>query len=67
MLTVHVQYFNLNKTMNKDEKQLFLYTIYWSQDYPELRKLIDDTIEDVLEATQYPEAKQVIRMIKEKL
>ena len=53
--------------MNKDEKQQFLYTIYWSQDYPELRQLIDDTIEDVLEASQYLEAKQVIRMIKEKL
>lgn len=53
--------------MNKDDKQQLLYTIYWSQDYPELRQVIDDVIEDVLEATQYLEAKQVIRMIKEKL
>ena len=53
--------------MNKDEKQLLLYTIYWTQDYPELRQAIDDAIEDVIEATQYLEAKQVIRNIKEKL
>ena len=53
--------------MNSDEKRYLLYTVYWTQDYPELRQAIDDAIEELVDVTGYQEAKDVIAKIKSTL
>jgi hypothetical protein len=41
-----------------------LYTIRWTQVYPDLQEKIDELMNDMLESSEYKEAKQVIAKIK---
>ena len=41
-----------------------LYTIRWTQVYPDLQEKIDELMNDMLELSEYKEAKQVIAKIK---
>ena len=45
----------------------FIYIVSWSQEYPELQELIDREMNNMLECSNYKEAKEVINMIKAKL
>lgn len=47
---------------NKD-----LYSLSWRQDYPEYQQAIDRLMDELLESSEYIEAKQVIANIKSKL
>ena len=51
--------------MNPDKEEL--YRITWRQDYPEFQEAVDTYMDYLLESTEYLEAKQVIKMIKDKL
>lgn len=46
--------------MNKET----LYTIRWTQTYPELEKLIEQQQEYLVELSEYKEAKELIERIK---
>jgi hypothetical protein len=47
----------------KNEREK-LYTIRWTQVYPDLQEKIDELMDDMLESSEYAEAKQVIAKIK---
>ena len=51
--------------MNPDKEEL--YRITWRQNYPEFQEAVDTYMDYLLESTEYLEAKQVIKMIKDKL
>jgi hypothetical protein len=55
--------------MNKDDKfdKEFLYIMNWTQDYPELQKVIDREMHRMLELSNYKEANEIIKMIKAKI
>ena len=45
----------------------FIYIVSWSQEYPELQELIDREMNNLLELSNYKEANEIIKMIKDKL
>ena len=47
--------------MNPDNNEL--YRITWRQNYPEFQEAIDKAMDDLLELSEYKEAKQVIERI----
>ena len=44
-----------------------MFTIKWTQQYPELQEIIDREMNAMLECSNYKEANDVIKMIKAKL
>ena len=45
----------------------FMYTVNWTQEYPELQEIIDREMNNLLELSNYKEANEVINIIKGKL
>ena len=48
--------------MNKNSKEL--YTVYWTQDYPQWQETLDELDEIMLESSEYKEAIELINRIK---
>jgi len=46
--------------MNKET----LYTISWTQTYPELEKMIEEQMEYLVECSEYKEANELIEKVK---